>query len=320
VNGTCRLCGAHGPLIFSHLIPRFAVKWLKKTSATGFLRNLSNPAKRQQETHRQYLLCAHCEQLLGRDEKRFAEHIFIPYQEENQPTSFAYDEWFLRVLVGLHWRALVTSDPVPDNVRPVFAAAEERWRQYLLGRVPDPGTAEFHVQFGGVIEHSTFDLPKKINWYIARAFDASPIFTPSGSDALFYVKLPRLIMLAFISPRDPAEEDWNGTQVVTRGVIQVRQNVSTTRFGQFLLERAKAVETNAPMFTERQMQKILEQAKANPRAFLDSDSYRVHIADQRMRAIAEARNARIEVKGRDRNKPCPCGSGRKAKKCHGRTS
>jgi uncharacterized protein YchJ len=24
------------------------------------------------------------------------------------------------------------------------------------------------------------------------------------------------------------------------------------------------------------------------------------------------------LKGRDRNQPCPCGSGEKAKKCHGR--
>lgn len=26
------------------------------------------------------------------------------------------------------------------------------------------------------------------------------------------------------------------------------------------------------------------------------------------------------VKGRDRNRPCPCGSGRKLKRCHGRAS
>jgi hypothetical protein len=303
-------------LLYSHLIPRFAVKWLKKTSATGYLRSLLS-GRRQQETRREYLLCPNCERLLGRDEKRFAERIFVPYQQKpHLQTSFVYEEWLLRFLVGLHWRALVTMDPVPENVRAVFAAAEERWRKYLLGQAPDPGATEFHVQFSDVIDHSTFDLPKKINWYLARSFDASPIHTPSD-DALMYVKLPRLILLAFITPRDPKEEDWNGTQVSAQGVIHTKQNVSTARFGEFLLGRARAIEDAPPTLTARQKRKMFEQAQVDPRPFLGSDSFQVHLADRRMRAIEEARAVRIEVKGRDRNKPCPCGSGKKAKKCHG---
>jgi SEC-C motif len=315
VNGTCRLCGVQGPLIFSHLIPKFAVKWLKETSATGYLRSLLS-GERRQETQRQYLLCSACEQLLGRDEKRFAERIFKPYQKKPQPTSFVYEEWFLRFLVGLHWRALVTSDPVPEHVREAFARAEERWRQYLLRQAPDPGPTEFHVQFVDVIEDSTFNLPPKINWYMARSFDSSWLQTPSGG-AASYVKLPRLILLAFITPRNPDKEDWNGTQVAVQGTIQVKQEVSTTSIGQYILDRAKAVSDAPPTLTERQKQKILEQARVNPRAFLESDSYQVHLADRRIRALKEARDMRIEVKGRDRNKPCPCGSGKKAKKCHG---
>jgi hypothetical protein len=255
--------------------------------------------------------------VLGRDEKSFAERIFIPHQQKNKPTSFAYEEWFLRFVVGLHWRALVTSDPVPENVQMLFARAEELWRQYLLRQAPDPGPTEFHMQFVDVVDHSTANLPKKINWYVARAFDASPVFTPNGNVALFYVKLPRIIMAAFISARDPAEEDWKGTQIAAQGVIQAKQTVHSGRFFQFFLGRAKAVEEVPPTFTERQMQKMLEQARMNPMAFLDSDSFQVHLADRRMRAMEEARAMHIEVKGRDRNKPCPCGSGRKAKKCHG---
>jgi hypothetical protein len=317
VNGKCRLCGNDGILLYSHLIPRFAVKWLKKTSATGYLRSLLS-GKRHQETRREYLLCPSCERLLGRDEKRFSERIFVPYQQKpHLQTSFVYEEWFLRFLVGLHWRALVTMDAVPENVSAVFDAAEERWRKYLLGQAPDPGTTEFHVQFADVIDHSTFDLPKKINWYLARSFDASPMHTPSG-EALTYVKLPRFIFLAFITPRDPKDEDWNGTQVSAQGVIHTKQNISTTRVGEFLLGRARAIDDAPPSLTARQKRKMLEQAQVDPRPFLESDSFQVHLADRRMRAIEEARAVRIEVKGRDRNKPCPCGSGRKAKKCHAR--
>jgi hypothetical protein len=206
----------------------------------------------------------------------------------------------------------------PENGRTVFAAAEVRWRQYLLGQAADPGTNEFHIMFVDVAGDSTFPLPAKWNWYMARAFDGSPIFTAQGSEALSYVKLPRLITLAFISPRNPNEENWNGTQIDAKGTIQVKQNVSTTRFGKFLLERAKLLGDAPTKLTDRQKQKLLEQARTNPQTFLNSDSFQVHLADRRLRAIEEARLERLEVKGRDRNKPCPCGSGIKAKKCHGR--
>ena len=94
-----------------------------------------------------------------------------------------------------------------------------------------------------------------------------------------------LVLLAFITPRDPKDEDWNGTHVSAQWVIHTKQNVSTTRFGEFLLGRAKAIDDAPPTLTARQKQKMLEQARANPRTFLDSDSYQVHLADRRMRAI-----------------------------------
>ncbi len=188
---------------------------------------------------------------------------------------------------------------------------------FCWGKPLTPAQQNFTCNLEMWFDDATFNLPKKINWYLARAFDASPIYTPSGSDALFYVKLPRLILLAFITPRDAKDEDWNGTLVSAQGVIHTKQNVSTTRFGKFLLGRAKALEDAPPTLTARQKRKMLEQAKANPHTFLDSDSFQVHLADRRMRGIDEAREMRIEVKGRDRNQPCPCGSGKKAKKCHG---
>jgi hypothetical protein len=173
------------------------------------------------------------------------------------------------------------------------------------------------VQFLDVIETATFDVPVKINWYVARSFDASPMFTPSGTDTMSYVKLPRFAMFAFISPRNNKEEDWNGTQVMKQGTIGTKQIVSTTRVGEFFLGRAKALETAPTRLTARQKEKMAQQAKTDPMMSLDSDSYRVHLADRKMRAKASRDVAAFEVKSRDRNKACPCGSGLKAKKCHG---
>jgi hypothetical protein len=79
----------------SHIIPGFVIRWLKRTSATGYLRSLET-GERLQEGMREYLLCAVCEQILGRYEKQFAERIFLPYQNRPQPQVFAYEEWLLR--------------------------------------------------------------------------------------------------------------------------------------------------------------------------------------------------------------------------------
>ena len=72
-----------------------------------------------------------------------------------------------------------------------------------------------------------------------------------------------------------------------------------------------------PVMTQRQKQKMHDQALANPETILTSDSYRVHLADRSMR-LGPAVPRSIGLKGRDRNKPCPCGSGLKGKKCCGR--
>jgi hypothetical protein len=315
MTGNCKLCGTNAPLILSHVIPKFVIKWLKRTSATGYFRSLRT-GKRLQEAPRIPLLCSDCEQRLGRHEKQFCERVFLPYQRLPQPKSFEYDEWLLRFLVGLHWRVLATDDSLPKEVRGFFVPAQERWRQYLLELSPDPGTSEFHLQFVDVIEHSTFKIPKKMNWYLARSTDASPIHNENGEAGVF-VKFPRLIMLAFITARDPSREDWKGTQVGTSGVISVRQDVSTTAIGQFVLERGKLMDGAPPMMTQRQKQKMHDQAFANPETILTSDSYRVHMADRSMR-LGPAVPRNIGLKGRDRNKSCPCGSGLKGKKCCGR--
>ena len=42
MNHICALCHESKELKESHFIPKFVGKWLKKTSATGYLRNVDN--------------------------------------------------------------------------------------------------------------------------------------------------------------------------------------------------------------------------------------------------------------------------------------
>src|SRR6266851_967267 len=106
MQGTCKLCGQQKELQYSHIVPAFAVRWLKATSLTGYLKTPKSKVH-QQETKRIYLLCSDCEQLLGKDEKTFCEKIFIPYHEQKQ-SVFTYGPWLKRFIIGLHWKVLVT--------------------------------------------------------------------------------------------------------------------------------------------------------------------------------------------------------------------
>ena len=45
----CRMCYKTGPLEAGHVVPSFVYRWIKATSATGYLRSGENPNLRIQE-------------------------------------------------------------------------------------------------------------------------------------------------------------------------------------------------------------------------------------------------------------------------------
>ncbi len=309
----CKLCGKETLLRKSHIIPRFAVKWLKESSLTGYIRDMVS-RRRQQESKREYILCDDCEQLLARDEKQFCESIFIPYHERAEQ-SFDYGPWLKRFLVGLHWRVLVTSTAThAANIEAAFATATQVWGEFLLGQRPDAGVYEFHMFFADVVKETTRRIPDKFNWYLARGFDATPVFSDAG-DALVYAKLIKILTVSFLTRRDANKEGWVGTQVFDQGALHIPQRMATTYFGRFLEERARLIEKAPPTLTQRQLEKLARRVEEEPEVLLSSESYKVHLADSQLRQRLMAHPAAVVVKGRERNRSCPCGSGRKAKKC-----
>jgi SEC-C motif len=319
MHGRCKLCGREGVLQLGHIFPRFAVNWLKKTSATGYLRNLTSP-KRQQETRREYILCAECEQLLGRDEKTFAERVFVPYHGRRQ-TAFDYGGWFRRFLAGLHWKVLATRDAsfFPDSANRIYSEAEVELRAFLLGESPTPGRADFQVLFVDVIQDADGPMPVKMNWYLARGLDATPTYSDAGSVGI-YAKMVKIMTVCFLTPGNPNKERWEGTAIVEQGTIRTPQQIYTASMGPFLEERARAVERASFSLTPRMKQQLLKSVASRPERFLSSESFRTYRDDMqfRQRQLSK-RTAREPTKGRDRNQPCPCGSGRKLKNCCGRS-
>ncbi len=318
MNGVCKLCGQQKELQYSHIVPAFAVRWLKETSATGYLKSLKSKV-RLQETRRVYLLCSDCEQVLSRDEKLFCEKIFIPYHEKSEQ-QLKYGPWLRRFIVGLHWKVLVVKEEkYPDEIEALYAKAEQAWRPFLLGSAATPGIGEFHLFLSDIIKDASDELPEKMNWYLSRGFDLTPIFSDTGMAGV-YAMILKTMTFSYLTPPSGEADNMVGTLVSEQGVLKSPQTVQS-RIGSFIIGRAKAIEQFPKTLTDRQKEKLFEKARIAPEEILRSESFRTSSADAylkekfRRREVAAA--LRRGMKGRDRNAPCPCGSGEKYKRCHG---
>ena len=165
-------------------------------------------------------------------------------------------------------------------------------------------------------------MPPEMNWYLARTFDATAIYSERDT-AGAYAKLAKIMTFSFFTPLDPQKEDWKGTRVLESGTLQTPQQIATTSIGPFLESRAEVVEKTLSALTTQDKQRINDSVLANPRRALSSDSYRTRLADQELTERLEAARRKqvgaelAAMRGRDRNQSCPCGSGKKFKKCHG---
>lgn len=91
----CALCNEPKELRSSHIIPKFASKWIKNTSKTGKMRDLDY--KRIQDSLKFPLLCEDCEQRISKFENYFAEMIFYPTVNLNS-NDVNYDETLLKFI------------------------------------------------------------------------------------------------------------------------------------------------------------------------------------------------------------------------------
>src|SRR5215218_5809961 len=79
---SCAFCEQQKELQLSHVIPRFVIKWLRDTSATGHVRASHTPNLRVQDGWKARMLCWDCEQMFGTWEKAFAEEAFYPLHSD----------------------------------------------------------------------------------------------------------------------------------------------------------------------------------------------------------------------------------------------
>lgn len=264
--GQCALCGQTKELRQSHVIPSFAIRWLKRTAATGFLRQGANPNVRVQDSARDSLLCESCEQLFSVYEKQFAENIFIPFQDQNAKV-FHYDEWLRKFVVSLSWRIAYLEVEFPDNAPALVLKRRDTairfWREYLLGMRRDPGIGNHFVMFLGTLDSLPDGRdPFGTNWYFHRSCDGTITFN-SDSELLVYAKLPRIVIASFIPPCSSAE--WGrGSKVFKRGTLTTNQTCNVRPLTEYMLLRAELVQSVMDNVSGSERDKVHRAIVRNP--------------------------------------------------------
>jgi len=278
-QGQCRLCGVESNLQLSHILPAFAIRWLKESSGTGHVRRSDSPNLRVQDGEKRRWLCIACEGLLGQSETIFAGELFHPYTN-GKASQFDYGPWLLRFCVSVSWRVLlfqrdetaVMKDYAPDTIARCNEA-ESTWRAFLLGQRPNPGPFQQHLlPLDGIAEISNRpdNLAPNLNRYFMRTIDMD-IFRGKNTKYV-YAKLGRFVIVGFILENHP--NHWKGTKVhVRKGRIEPRTyTVPRGLFG-YMNTRARSVAIGHSGISPRQGAKIDKSFSENKDTYIGSDDF-----------------------------------------------
>lgn len=268
----CALCGKERELCESHFIPKFIFDWIKKTSATGYLRQAININKRLQDGMKEKFLCSECENKFSKYEKYFADKFFYPYLDKKE-TSFNYDENLQKFIISISWRLLKKDLEGFKNFQPEMfeyaKQAEEYWRKILLNDELDE-KYEHHLFLFDYIEDSSADLPDKFQWYTMRATDGT--IASSKKELFLFVKLPSIFFISSIFPIS-IKAYWENSLIEKKGILKIPQSSQHPGFLDFLMSRAEYITKDE--LSEKQSNKIGETALKDLDKVRNSKSFEV---------------------------------------------
>ncbi len=277
--GICALCSEDKELCKSHFIPKFIFDWIKKTSATGYLRQAINIDKRLQDGTKEKFLCSNCEILFSKYEKYFAENIFYPYVNENK-TSFEYNKNLQKFIISITWRLIKKDLEGFKKFQPEMfeyaKKAEEYWRKILIENKID-GRYEHHLLFLNYVEDSTEELPNKFQWYMMRGVDGT--IASSKQEIYLFVKFPSMLFITAIFPKS-IKSYWKNTIIEENGEIGNNPQVSNhPGFSDFLFSRVK--EMNKNKLSAKQTKKIGETMLKDLERVKNSKSFEVWLEEEK---------------------------------------
>jgi hypothetical protein len=278
----CALCKRIVALRTSHILPAFVFRWLKETSATGYVRISDMPDKRAQDGPKTPWLCADCEQLLNSFETPFATKIFHPWNANNT-RRLPYSEWMLKFCVSVSWRTWKFfelrdgNQDLSPTERLWGAEACERWEEFLRGERPHPGQFEQHLLPLSPIEGPISpDVPSNANRYLLRALHMD--VGVSRRAGFTYTKFGRFALFGFI--RKPPEL-WEGTKIHVRdGWVGPRRIVLPEYIRTYLFDKMRQYAGITGSMSEKQHGKVESAVLRNMDRFIESDTFRAMQHDE----------------------------------------
>lgn len=281
--GRCRMCGANGPLDLGHVIPAFIYRWLKDSSATGFLRDGTMPNVRVQDGWRRYWFCRRCEDTMSRFERAFADNLF-PLIIRAAPAPYPHGPWLSRFLASIALRVLMLYAEQEDafklftaEQRALVPQALECWRAFVHGEAETPGIHDLHFLPMGLLAHFEGNLKLPINFNRYLLLSADIHVASNAAQAFVYAKPGPAMAFGLIQPPPPGE--WLGTQVALGdGTVGGQMGISAAVLN-YLGNRAEYIHAVSKQRSTRQNEKIDEAMRANPDRAVASETFRATVAD-----------------------------------------
>ena len=257
----CKLCQNNDDLRNSHILPRFLGKYLKDTSATGYLMTIDKNGKpsRSQDLYKSKLLCSGCESILNEAETFFANTIFYPFQRGTLRT-IPVDERLSRFAVSVSLRALwimrLAQHPLAEKWNNELQVLESEWQNYLLN-VPKfvKGQNSHHILLcsEGLLAVGLQNSPNLIHSIMRSS--AYYLFEKFGN-AYVFANLAGVQVISMIFPAElPVSR---GTQVYPKQTfgVDVPSGIGWGGYYQNLLELAREFDTATSRLTERQKNRV----------------------------------------------------------------
>ena len=314
-EGPCLLCGGGDRRVRSHLIPQFATRGLRETSATGYIRTSEAVDRPAQAGPWDHMLCTGCEGRFNQWETPFANRVFRPFLEDVRG-MLQYGPWLPLFATSLTWRVLTFYREHPEVRRHHKVIedwsrtddAERTWRECLLGERPHPGRHQQHYVRFDFVANATGPVPSNLNSYLMRSMDFDVMAT--NRDVIVYMKLPGFMFFGFAGVH--STKGWRGTRLGFNGGTMDHRNVQIPEYiaKDFINPKADLVRTAAASMSERQKAKVAERVRSDPDRAARSGTLRA-IAHDRSLSDPEAVGAEESDGLGDAATPIPSDRGTK---------
>lgn len=264
----CSYCKKHVAIKNSHLIPKFVYRWLVGTSATGKIRETSNPNRRAQDGLKLEMLCKDCEGAFSKFERIFKQDIFDNFTAGTpRKNELELNAVHRKCILSIAWRVLCNKILHDENDDPQLFESDyllmQKYADLIKKDIEGEGKVDCSI-------HIVPCIPSVINKCLYSNVDMSlyerctnfnvQVFGDEGEveKLTCYIKIPFLIIVTeFI---DLSSKGWSGTNIEDKinfdevsGVPQYVLQVLADQYNAFL--------AGAEQLTPRQ-KTILEQEAA----------------------------------------------------------